>query len=68
MMQPKYETLASDAWPVIAWPAPYAEYLDFDWHSGLWEFDDAATVRFGHQAPGFGSWEHMFHVPAEVTS
>jgi hypothetical protein len=52
------------AWPTLVWPAPYAGHLHFDWHSGLWEFDDAATVRFGREGCGFGAWHHVFHQPA----
>ncbi len=54
-------------WPVQRWPQPYAEYLQYDWYSGLWEFSDEATVRFGSAGCGFGTWAHVFHEPADVT-
>lgn len=53
-------------WPVLEYPAPYMHYLDYDWYSGLWEFSPEATVRFGHEADGFGTWTHAFLLPAAV--
>jgi hypothetical protein len=46
-------------WPLIDWPLPYADYLQYDWHSGTLEFADAGTVRFGFG--GFGAWVHGFN-------
>ncbi len=57
---------SNTAWPVLLWPAPYAQYLEYDWHSGLCEFNDAGTVALGHEGCGFGTWAHTFNVPAEV--
>lgn len=50
-------------WPLMVWPQAYADLLQYDWWSGLWEISDEAIARYG---AGIGGWLHVFHVLAEV--
>jgi hypothetical protein len=52
-----------EAWPLMTWAPVYADYLQYDWYSGLFEVSDEAIAKLSQ---GFGSWLHCFHVLAEV--
>jgi hypothetical protein len=39
-----------------------ADYLEYDWYSGLWECTPEATLQFGVGV--FGGWMAAFLVPA----
>jgi hypothetical protein len=53
-------------WPTLTYSQRYFDYIDFDWHSGTWEFSPEGVVRFGHEGDGFGAWVHGFIVPGVV--
>jgi hypothetical protein len=45
-------------WPLYPFPA---QWLEYDWHSGLWEATPGATTHFGFGV--FGAWLHVFLDP-----